>query len=217
MIILCSTDEKVLARWQQGLDVSEKYIVCTDQVDLNATMNRYQDSLVLLQLNFPDLTNADDVGKLVFAQPSIRVIVCADVPDDDQGLVLLKAGVFGYCNTWMAPAQLGKIIEQVKAGEVWVGRNIILRLINDLSAATQAESPMGHECLKTLTQREYEVAKLIGEGNSNKRIANAMNITERTVKAHLSAIFRKTDCKDRIQLALLINQNASEFSSTLVS
>ncbi|MDT8404503.1 response regulator transcription factor [Sulfuriflexus sp.] len=209
MIILCSTDEKVLARWQQGLDVSEKYIVCTDQVDLNASINRHQDSLVLLQLNFPDLINADDVAKLVLAQPSIRVIVCADVPDDEQGLALLKAGVYGYCNTWVASAQLGRIIEQVKAGEVWVGRNLILRLINDLSAATQAESPMGHECLKALTQREYEVAKLIGEGNSNKRIANELDITERTVKAHLSTIFRKTDCKDRIQLALLVNQTTS--------
>jgi len=214
MIILCSTDERVLARWQEGLDVSEKYIVCTDQADLNASINRHQDSLVLLQLNFPGLINADDVGKLILAQPSIRVIVCADVPDDEQGLALLKAGVYGYCNTWMASAQLGRIIEQVKAGEVWVGRNLILRLINDLSAATQAESPMAHVCLKTLTQREYEVAKLIGEGNSNKRIANAMNITERTVKAHLSAIFRKTDCKDRIQLALLINQSPSEAYST---
>jgi len=153
------------------------------------------------------MSNTNVISSFIQNSPDMRVIACADVPNDEQGLELLKIGIYGYCNTWIAAPQLERVIEQVKSGEVWVGRTLILRLINDLSAASQAGSePMTSDWLEGLTKREHEVAHLVGQGASNKVIANQLDITERTAKAHLSAIFRKTGCKDRIHLALQINQ-----------
>ena len=210
MIILCSTDDKLQQRWRECLEGRDKLAVCTTAQEFLETTSKHQDSMLLLHLNFPQMDNAASITTFIQNHPSIKVIACADIPADEEGLELLKCGVFGYANTWMATSQLELVIEQVRAGEVWVGRNLILRLINDLSAASQAESEKVDPAWQNnLTQREREVAKLIGTGNSNKRIANELDITERTVKAHLSAIFRKTACNDRIQLALLVNQSSS--------
>ena len=63
--------------------------------------------------------------------------------------------------------------------------------------------------LEKLTKREYEIATLVGRGESNKRIANRLDITERTVKAHLTEIFRKLQITDRIKLALMMKDTVS--------
>ena len=63
--------------------------------------------------------------------------------------------------------------------------------------------------LENLTKREYEIALLVGRGESNKQIARQLDITERTVKAHLTEIFRKLAISDRIKLALLVKESAN--------
>lgn len=218
MIILCSTNDKAIERWTESLGGLDDLVVCTDAPQFLETTSRYRDAVVLLHLSFPQMTNIAVLADFIQNNPEMKLISCADIPNDEQGLALLKIGVYGYCNTWTSAEQLKRVIEQVKAGEVWVGRTLILRLINDLSAASKAEAePMNADWLQGLTQREHEVAKLVGQGASNKGIANELDITERTAKAHLSAIFRKTGCKDRIQLALQINQTTEPYYSKLGS
>ena len=60
------------------------------------------------------------------------------------------------------------------------------------------------DLLANLTRREYEIATLVGNGESNKQIARRLDITERTVKAHLTEVFRKLDVADRLKLALIV-------------
>ena len=205
MIVLCSTDDKVQERWYAYLEGLGDVYTCSTYDQLIEIKADYPDAIVLLQIGFPQMDNTAAIAAFIENNSLLKTIACADTPDDDQGLELLKAGVSGYCNTWMAAAQMERVIEQVKAGEVWVGRSLLLRLIRDLAPASPAE-PATPQRLMGLTEREDEVARLIGQGNSNKQIANTLDITERTVKAHISAIFRKTGCKDRVQLALQVNQ-----------
>jgi len=207
MIILCSTDDKVLERWRNSLENLHDLSVCAEHEQLSGQIRQFQEAIVLLHMNFPQMDSPVAIAALIQANPSIRVIACSDNPDDNQGLEVLKAGVYGYCNTWIAAQQLERVIEQVMAGEAWVGRSLILRLIRDLATDSQPENvAAGHDVLAGLSEREREVAKLVGEGHSNKQIASVLDITERTVKAHLSSVFLKTGCKDRVQLALLISQ-----------
>lgn len=218
MIILCSTNEKAIERWTNCLETLDDLSICSDAHQFLETTSKHRDALVLLHLSFPQMTNNAVIASFIENSPQKKVIACADIPNDEQGLELLKIGIYGYCNTWISADQLKRVIEQVKAGEVWVGRTLILKLINNLSAASKAGTePMTSDWLKGLTQREHEVAELVGQGASNKVIANQLDITERTAKAHLSAIFRKTGCKDRIQLALQINQTTPSFYSKLGS
>ena len=140
MIILCSTDAKLQERWQECLASQHEIVACTDEKQFSTVIKQDQESILLLQLNFPQMDSAALISAFIQTHPSCKVIACADVPSDEEGLGLLKAGVFGYANTWMAITQLERIIEQVSAGEVWVGRNLILRLINDLAAASKPNS-----------------------------------------------------------------------------
>ena len=86
---------------------------------------------------------------------------------------------------------------------LWVGPSLLQRLIR--ATGPRVERARGDTPdLNALSQREIEVAQHVGNGASNKEIARSLHITERTVKAHLSAIFQKIGVRDRLQLAIFM-------------
>jgi DNA-binding NarL/FixJ family response regulator len=80
------------------------------------------------------------------------------------------------------------------------------KLVDSLIAQRQDPSTGATGRFAILTPREIEIARLIGQGSSNKRIAAQLAIAERTVKAHLTEIFRKTGADDRVKLALMVSR-----------
>lgn len=133
---------------------------------------------------------------------SVPIVVLSNVPEDEQGLAALAAGASGYCSALTLPAVLRQVAGVVEHGGVWVGPQLMQRLMQGLAARSgDAEAP----ALGTLSQRERQVAEAAARGATNKEIARALNITERTVKAHLSAAYEKLGVRDRMQLALIVN------------
>ncbi|NSL56679.1 response regulator transcription factor [Uliginosibacterium aquaticum] len=131
-----------------------------------------------------------------------KLIVASSLPSDDEGLAFLEAGVSGYCQAYAPPATLSQVLEVVASGEQWVGRSLLTRLLRGLN---RQRAVQGEDWSSRLSEREREVARLAASGESNLFIAGALNITERTVKAHLSACFNKLDVTDRLQLALKVH------------
>ena len=144
-----------------------------------------------------------------------KFFILSDQPDEDEGLTFLKLGVIGYANTYISPARLSEAVRLVISGSVWVGQKIMQRLVQDtISAGRERDTPSKQaaetiQALKDLTEREMEIAKLVAKGESNLEIAYELDITERTVKAHLSSVYNKTSTGNRLNLALLINQGGS--------
>jgi DNA-binding NarL/FixJ family response regulator len=96
-----------------------------------------------------------------------------------------------------------KIVNAALQGEIWIRRALVPRLLEGVAApANEAAGCAGRFAL--LTPRESEIARLIGQGISNKRIARHLAIAEQTVKGHLTTIFRKFGVVDRTKLALLL-------------
>lgn len=97
----------------------------------------------------------------------------------------------------------------VQKGEVWVGRKVISHLLDTLVALTEQERnrllPRSEPALDVLTPREREIVGQIGNGASNKEIAHTLKVSEKTVKAHLTSVFRKLGVSDRLHLALYVN------------
>lgn len=206
MIILGSSSANVRKRWAAGLSEFSMLDEAESFESLEHMLPVEMAALVLLDLALPGLDGVSDVAAMAQRHPQARFIAFADRPDPHEGTLLLKYGVAGYGNTYMAPALLAKAVQVVQAGEVWVGRKLITQLIEDLAQANRHHSVVpDHPSLASLTEREREVASLVGGGANNKRIAQALDITERTVKAHISSIFRKTGTNDRLQLALIVN------------
>ena len=94
-------------------------------------------------------------------------------------------------------------------GGLWIGEALMRRLLiattGALAQVTVGAAPSVNSALRTLTAREQEVAKAVASGSNNKEIARALGITERTIKAHASAIFQKLGARDRLHLALIVN------------
>ena len=122
---------------------------------------------------------------------------------------LFKAGARGFCKDDITPALLSRAVNLVLEGEYWIQRKLITQMISEL--ASEGNAPLQHSnfdnsLVRTLTPRELQVARMVHLGGNNKMIARELDISERTVKAHLSAIFRKLEIENRLNLALFFSE-----------
>ena len=162
--------------------------------------------LVWLDLSAPNLPLWPALEWLEVLQTlQIKVIAASSNPNDDEGLMALDAGCAAYCHAYSDVLTLQRVHEAVLAGNVWVGRSLMNRLLKSTARVARKAAMESPEWSQTLTHRETEVANLAANGVSNQRIASQCQITERTVKAHLSAVFEKLNVTDRLQLALRVH------------
>ena len=205
MILLCSSNQSVLNRWKSFLGVEKELHYAFSMEKLWVKLKISTPDVLLIHLALADLDGGKGIDVLRQRYPDIKLMLFADRPDEREGVIYLKKGVFSYCNTYMSPSMLAMVLEVVKSGEVWVGEKLTQFLIKNINGVdVRDDQAVCQEKLSMLTDREHEIALLIGEGESNQRIAYKLEIAERTVKAHLGIIFRKTNTNDRLQLALYV-------------
>lgn len=157
------------------------------------------------------LVDADRVAYIRRRQPLCKLFILSDRPDDEEGLAFIRQGAIGYANSYIGTERLQEAAHAVASGSVWINQQLMQRLIAQSAPALAHEKQTGQEdirqqALHTLSDREYQIALLVAEGLSNLEIAEQLAITERTVKAHLGAVYAKTATRGRLGLALLVNQ-----------
>ncbi len=148
------------------------------------------------------------------AQATARWVVLSNTPLSQEGLVALEAGARGYTHAHAVPALLQEVALVIEHGGLWVGPDLLQRLVKaTASALSQRASPekqaakaVGNaSVLSALSAREAEVARAVASGHSNKEVADMLHISERTVKAHLGKTFEKLGVRDRLQLTLMLS------------
>ena len=161
--------------------------------------------------------NANNVAWLIQTMSDItkkfevsKIVVLANAPNQADALSVMKRGAVGYCHAYSDAHLLKELKTVVMHGGVWLGNDLLQTLINATKPIVHNSSANVQEALALLTTREKEIALEAAKGLSNKEIARIFNITVRTVKAHISAILEKLGVKDRLQLALVLNEKASE-------
>jgi DNA-binding NarL/FixJ family response regulator len=102
----------------------------------------------------------------------------------------------------------------VAEGEIWADRHTVGRFFREVRARLSESSDLNPGALALLTQREWEIARLIAQGWSNKRLAKQLGVCERTIKTHLNNIFRKRGVTNRTQLALLVLRAQAPWGSS---
>jgi len=139
----------------------------------------------------------------IFHFPKHQVVcptlILVTVPLIEQAMRLLRRGVRAYGNRHMHEKNLQQAVSALKAGQIWLPPAIVNRMITALPANKSEKEE--EALLKALSSREAEVAKWLVNGLSNSEIGEKMFISIRTVKAHLTSIFKKTGCRDRLELA----------------
>ena len=131
---------------------------------------------------------------------SLILVIGPSRPIETQ-ITALKFGARGYFDESLSIERLEDAMKIICSGEVWVERHVISGLIDEISDLPKI-TPEQQQALDSLSPKEREVAEQVSHGSTNKMIARAMNITERTVKAHLTTIFQKMDIADRLSLAI---------------
>lgn len=211
MIILACSDRRIASRWQRGLQDYAPIIAVTSLASLKHKLRAQPETMVILHHGLPGVMADGDICRLVKEFPKARIMVLADVPEEHQGIEFIRYGVLGYANTHIKPEILHEAIKVIELGEIWASRRLLQWLVTHCDDAGRKADDVGSfMALDSLTPSENHVAKHLSHGDTNKQIARKLNITERTVKAHLTSIYSKTGVKDRLQLVLLINGNAVE-------
>jgi two-component system, NarL family, nitrate/nitrite response regulator NarL len=143
-----------------------------------------------------------------------KVVVLANTPNQADALTVLMSGGVGYCHAYSAASMLKELKTVVVHGGIWLGPELLQTLIGATRKLVHNSPERVTQALSLLTTREKQVALEAAEGLSNKEIARLLAITERTVKAHISAILEKLAIKDRLQLALVLNERPSKSQQT---
>jgi DNA-binding NarL/FixJ family response regulator len=148
-----------------------------------------------MDLVMPRLDGAGAMRELRRRLPSARVIVLTSYADDERLMPAIQAGAAGYLLKNAEPAELARAVRAAHAGEALLDPGVAARLMAQLARPAE-EAP------ERLTRREHEVLRLIARGESNKRIARELGISEKTVKTHVGHVLGKLGVTDRTQAAL---------------
>ncbi len=133
------------------------------------------------------------------------IILFADIPSTDDAINWFHKGIKGYLNSYANYKRIQQTIGVVEEGNIWLGQAVMQAIIADGFKPVLANNGW----FKVITEREKHTLEHLLTGKANKEIANLMDISERTVKAHVSNLFKKFNVTDRLALVLHI-QNWQE-------
>lgn len=161
-----------------------------------------QPHVLLLDITIPGMDATELIARIRQKSPHTRPLMLTPATDEALILRALKAGAKGYLSKDAGFSDLLKAILAVHQGELWVERKLIARSFEREAFADPGEGDQRPRAKDVLTAREQEILRVLASGGTNKDIAQALFISERTVKCHLNSIFKKLHVTRRLQAIL---------------
>jgi NarL family two-component system response regulator LiaR len=162
-----------------------------------AAVEQLNPDVVLMDLVMPGLGGVAAIRRIREQIPDTRVIVLTSFTSDDQVIPAVQAGAAAYLLKDVEPTGLEAALRLVHEGEALLDPQIAGRVMEEVAR------PSPNADIASLTPRELEVLRLLGRGLSNRELADALVVSEKTVKTHVSNILMKLGVHDRTQAALL--------------
>jgi DNA-binding NarL/FixJ family response regulator len=164
-------DMKVVAQAANGREALEGF-------------RRHRPDIVLMDIQMPEMSGIDAIAAILAEAPAARVIVLTTYRGDVSALRALRAGAVGYLLKSQLLNELVGTIRAVHAGMRSIPPEIAAELVAHLGD-------------DALSEREIQVLRLVAQGNSNKRVASELGVSEDTIKAHMKNVCSKLSAKDR--------------------
>ncbi len=158
--------------------------------------------VVLLDIIMPEMDGIKVLPAIREKSPKTKALMLTVSKDETMILKALKAGAKGYLSKDVGISDLIKAIQAVHKGELWVERKLMARFFEGEAIADPKGEDQSGKTKEGLTAREQEVLCLLTKGSTNKELAKALFISEKTVKSHLNSIFRKLNVSRRLQAIL---------------
>jgi DNA-binding NarL/FixJ family response regulator len=159
-------------------------------------------SVVLMDLQMPVLDGVAATRRLRDGQPQCRVIVLTTFDDDEMVFDGLRAGALGYLLKDAPSEKLGEAIRLAARGESFLQPSIAAKVVAEFARLTSKPAINTQALIEPLSDREFEILRLIADGASNREIAETLFLAEGTVKNHVTNILGKLGVRDRTQAAL---------------
>jgi len=166
-------------------------------------------NVLLLDIDYPSFRGLDLAQKISLRCPTTKVIMLTPNPDDKQLFEIIKIGAVAFLDKSITAEELIKTIRQVSRGEYPINDTVLARpnvaehVLRQFQSLHSNNGKTMETIVVPLTSRETQILHYIAEGNSNKRIAYILEISEQTIKNHVSNILRKLNANDRAHAVVL--------------
>ncbi len=177
------------AHGREALEMAQRLLNTPDAVEV-----------VLMDIRMPVMDGVAATRELLRQYPAMKVLVLTTFEDDELVQQAVQAGAVGYLLKDTPSEEVAQAIRAVHRGYAQFGPGILQKMVMNQSAPPKVEIPPGFD---ELTPREREVLALIGQGASNREIAQALFLSEGTVKNHVTHILGRLGLRDRTQAALI--------------
>lgn len=180
------SDFKILGQAENGLEACE-------------LVEKHKPDVVLMDINMPKMNGIEATAWIKENYPCTKIIILTIHDGDEYIFEAIKLGAEGYMLKDIEGHKIVEGIRNVHTGDAFIHPSLTVKLFKELQRSYKETSPQVVNNVYELSDRELEVYQLMAEGMSNKEIGDSLGISEKTVKNHVSRVFRKLGVYDRTQ------------------
>lgn len=191
---------------RQGLKVileQDKKIRVTNEAENGMEaikiLEKHHIDLIMMDVRMPHMNGIEATRIIKKQWPEVKILILTTFNDDEYAIQSLKEGADGFLLKTSEPDKLIEAVYQTMEGGMLLHHEVARRVVPQLLKGDKLDKPALHI---DLSQRELSITKLVGEGKTNKEIAQELYLSVGTVKNHITQILQKTGLRDRTQLAI---------------
>ncbi|MCT1910808.1 response regulator [Brachybacterium paraconglomeratum] len=169
-------------------------------------VQKHRPDVLLMDVRMPTLDGIAATKAVTALTGAPKIIMLTTFDMDEYVFQALEAGASGFLLKDTPPQDLARAVHVVAGGEAMLSPTVTRRMLSHFSDANPGSRQERHPGLDQLTERETEVLGAVGAGLSNAQIGMRLFMSEATVKAHVSKVFAKLDCTNRVQIAIIAHE-----------
>ena len=162
--------------------------------------------VVLMDIEMPKINGIEATRLLRQSRPDVAIVILTKFDDDEKVFEAIKAGAVGYVLKDAGLDEIRKAVREAHNGDGYLSAAMVARVMAEFARVAKT-AQQTKELFAELTRREMEVLELLGKGMKNRQIAEALFLSEKTVKAHVGGILHKLHLNARTEAALLAQKH----------